>query len=193
VMPPEKLGSLIGAVFGLVFVLVNAGPLPSVISIVVRVLGVITFLIVLIALIAVRRRSRPADRSRPAGGGFGQGYWLVVAAEVVAILVGVRLLAGPLETPDAGVAWVALVVGVHFVALAVVWAQPLFHWLGGSLTLCGVVGLIVAFAGAHQAAVASVGGILPGALLLAFSLWGANVAGPIVTTPGSDQAVSAGE
>jgi hypothetical protein len=58
---------------------------------------------------------------------------VVVAAEVIAIVVGVRLLAGPLDVPDAGVAWVALVVGLHFVALAVVWAQPIFSWVGGSL------------------------------------------------------------
>jgi hypothetical protein len=173
-MTPERLGSLIGAVFGLVFVLVNAGPLPTGAGIVVRALGILLFLLVLV--IVGRARRRPAS-PRQAGGGFGVGYWLVVAAEVIAIVVGVRLLGGPLDTPDAGVAWVAFVVGVHFVALAIVWAQPLFHWLGGSLSACGAVGLILAFADAPQAAVATVGGVLPGALLLTFALWGTMIGG----------------
>jgi hypothetical protein len=176
-MTPEKLGSLVGAVFGLVFVVVNAGTLPTVIGTVLRALAVVAFLVVLDALRRPRRprRTVASAAGRPGGGGFGTGYWLVVAAEVVSIAVGVRVLGGPLDTPDARVAWVAFVVGVHFVALAVVWAESVFHWLGGSMAACGVLGLTLAFAGAPHAAVASIGGVLPGALLLAFAVWGATV------------------
>ena len=37
-----------------------------------------------------------------------------MAAEAVALFLGVRILNGPLGLPRAGVAWVSLVVGVHF-------------------------------------------------------------------------------
>jgi hypothetical protein len=169
-MTPQKLGLLIGAVLGLVFVLVNAATLPTGIATAVRGLGAVAFLLVL--LVAIRRPSRPAAPGRAGGMGFGTGYWLVVGAEVIAIVVGVRLVTGPLDAPDAGVAWVALVVGLHFVALAVVWAQPSFHWLGGSIAGCGLLGLVLGFTGSPTAAVHTVGGILPGALLLGFALWG---------------------
>jgi hypothetical protein len=168
-MAPEKLGSLIGAVFGLVFVLVNAATLPTGIGTVVGGLGVVAFLAVLVEL---RRPRRPDASARPARSGLGAGYRLVVVAEVIAILVGVRLLAGPLDTPDGGVAWVALVVGLHFVALAVVCKERFFHLLGASIAGCGVVGLALALAGSPKAASSAVGGVLPGALLLAFALWG---------------------
>jgi hypothetical protein len=176
-MTPERLGSLVGAVFGLVFVVVNAGTLPTVIGTVLRALAVVAFLVVLDALRRPRRARRTVASAggRPGGGGFGTGYWLVVAAELVSIAVGVRVLGGPLDTPDARVAWVAFVVGVHFVALAVVWAESVFHWLGGSMAACGVLGLTLAFAGAPHAAVESIGGVLPGALLLAFAVWGATM------------------
>lgn len=80
-MSPEKLGSLIGAAFGLVFVLVNTSSVPTALAVLLRVLGVVAFLVV---LIAVRRRG-PTTDTRAAGGGFGRGYWLAVAAEVLAI------------------------------------------------------------------------------------------------------------
>jgi hypothetical protein len=168
-MAPEKLGSLIGGAFGLVFVLVNAGPLPTALDAAVRIIGVVAFVVVLVAL---RRPRSAVARARPATGGFGRGYWFVVLAEVVAILAGVRLLSGPLDTPDAGVAWAATVVGLHFVALAVVWAQRFFHVLGAAIAVCGLAGLVLALAGAPTAASATVGGVLPGLLLLAFALWG---------------------
>jgi hypothetical protein len=184
-MTPQKLGSLIGAVFGLVFVEVNAGALPTGIGIVVRVLGVVALLMVLVAL---RRPARAEAVARPSDGGFGRGYWLVVAGEVIAIMAGVRLLSGPMDTPDAGVAWVATVVGLHFVALAVVWTRRFFHVLGAVIALCGVIGLALALAGSPTAAVATVGGILPGALLLAFAMWGVLVS----TERGRSRSVGAG-
>jgi hypothetical protein len=181
-MTPQKLGLLIGAVLGLVFVLVNSATLPTGIATVLRVAGIAVFLLV---LVAIRRPSRPAAADGAGGMGFGPGYWLVVGAEVIAIVVGVRLLSGPLDVPDAGVAWVALVVGLHFVALAVVWGQPSFHWLGGSIALCGAVGLALGFAGSPTAAVHTVGGVLPGALLLGFALWGARSSSAARVRPGA--------
>jgi hypothetical protein len=92
------------------------------------------------------------------------------AGEVVAIAVGLALLNGPLHAPQAAVAWIALVVGAHFIGLAVVWKQFFFHWLGASILLCGAI--VLAVATSPQGAIDTVAGVLPGALLLAFSLWG---------------------
>ena len=83
---------------------------------------------------------------------FGRGYWFVVAAEFIALYLGVRVLGGPLDAPEAGVAWVSLVVGVHFLALAAVFGERYFHWLGGMISL--------------------IAGVLPGAVLLGFGWWG---------------------
>jgi hypothetical protein len=169
-MTSQRLGLLIGSVFGLVFVQVNAGALTTGIGTACRVVGGFAFLLVLARLRRVQRPSRSVPRPQ-AGISFTAGYRVVVAAEVIAIVVGVRLLAGPLDVPDAGVAWVAFVVGLHFVALAIVWAVPIFGWVGGLLAVCGVAGLLLGFSEAPKAAIAGVGGVLPGGLLLGFALW----------------------
>jgi hypothetical protein len=96
--------------------------------------------------------------------------WAPAAGEVVAIAVRLALLNGPLHAPQAAVAWIALVVA-HFIGLAVVWKQSFFHWLNASILLCGAIGLVLAVATSPQAAIDTVAGVLPGALLLAFSLW----------------------
>jgi hypothetical protein len=173
VMSPRKLGSLIGAIFGLIFVLANTGAFPSGVGMTLRAIAGLAFAVVLVA--ALRRPGAPATEpldSRTLGGAFGRGYWLVVAAEVVAIVGGLAVLNGPLDAPQAAVAWIATVVGAHFFALGVVWAQPFFHWLGGALLLCGLIGLVLAAAGASEAPIDAVAGVLPGALLLAVGIWG---------------------
>jgi hypothetical protein len=174
----RKLGSLIGGAFGLAYVEVNAGSLPTGVAVVLRIAAGVAFL----ALIAILFRSR--DEATPRGGGpsaseFGTGYWLVVAAEVVAIFVGARVITGPLGLPShAVVAWVSVVVGVHFVALAFVWDRPYFRVLGYAIVACGAAGIAAAALGASAAVVATIGGVLPGALLLAAAYWGALGLGP---------------
>ena len=102
----------------------------------VRIAGAVAFA-GLLALLAVRRGSG-APATAAARGGFGPRYWLVVAAEVAAIAAGSALLNGPLDRPRAVVAWVSVVVGVHFAALAAVWRVSLFRWLGAAIALAGV-------------------------------------------------------
>ena len=167
-MSPEKSGSLIGAVFGLVFVVVNTGSVLPAVAVVLRVLAVAAFLVVLIAV----RHPASAGGRRSTRGGFGRPYWLVVTAEGVGIWGGLAVLNGPLDAPQAAVAWISSVVGAHFVALAVVWREPLFHVLGAALLGCGAVGLVLAVRELAAAAVDLVGGVLPGAILLGFGLWG---------------------
>ncbi len=171
-MPGQRIGSLIAATFGLIYVLVNAGPLSAPWTLTLRVLAAVAFVAVLVATFHAGVPSRD-------GGGqqrrlFGRGYWFVVAAEFVALYLGVRVLSGPLDTPQAGVAWVSLVVGVHFFALAVVFGQRFFHSLGGVITACGVIGLVLATTGGSEATISLVAGVLPGAVLLGFGWWGAH-------------------
>jgi hypothetical protein len=167
-MTPEKLGSSIGAAFGLGFVLANTGALPTGVALVLRVLGLAAFVAVFVLL--RRRRSSTGTVPPLEGRRFGQGYWLVVAVEVVAIAVGLALLNGPLHTPRAAVAWISFVVGAHFFGLAAIWKQSLFQWLGVSILLCGALGLVLAIAGSSTGAIDTVGGVLPGGLLLGYGL-----------------------
>ncbi len=167
----QRLGSAIVATFGLVYVEVNAGALPSVIAGVARIVGAVLFIVVA-ALLLAGRHSSPTDGT-PARQGFGRGYWVVVGVEVAAIVVGARLLTGPLGLPHSVVAWISVVVGAHFVALARVWQIRRFHVLGATIALCGAAGLAAAGAGASDAVVAGTGGVIPGALLLASGGWGA--------------------
>jgi len=60
----QRLGSLIGAVGGVLFVLLNAGALPDPLGLVVRVLGVAVFAGVLWYAV-VRTRSLPAGPPPP--------------------------------------------------------------------------------------------------------------------------------
>ena len=92
---------------------------------------------------------------------------------MVALIAGVQVLARVFDAPEAGVAWVALVVGVHFHALAVLWRTASLHVLGAALACCGAVGLALAALGSGEAAIATVGGVVPGFVLLAGGAWAA--------------------
>ena len=157
--------------FGLIYVEVNAGPLAAPAAAALRIAGAVVFA-GLVALLAARR-GPGASAEVAAHSGFGRRYWLVVAAEVAAIAAGSALLNGPLDRPRAAVAWVSAVVGVHFFVLASLWRVSLFRWLGAAIALCGLAGLAAAGLGASAAVIATVGGVLPGALLLAAGYRGA--------------------
>ncbi len=160
---------LIGATFGLLYVLVNAGALGAAAT-VLRVIAVIAYAGLLV--VALRAPAPRLDGAQHAGtGGFTRGYWFIVAAEVIALFAGNALLAGPLERPQAVLPWVTTVVGVHFLALARVWHAASIGWLGGALALCGAFGLVLAWSTEATAWIAAVAGVLPGAILLAGSWW----------------------
>jgi hypothetical protein len=183
-----RLGSLIGAIFGLVYLEVNAGPLPAPGPGLVRAGAAAAFAGLVILLLATRQPQRPAserlEAQDSAAGGFGRGFWLIVAAEGAAIMAGSAVLTGPLALPERGVvAWVSVVVGVHFVALGAIWGARLFHVLGSAIAASGIAGLVEASEAASAAIVVTFGTILPGALLLAFAYWG--VLHPATSTDGS--------
>ncbi|MEO5833374.1 MAG: hypothetical protein ABIR83_08380 [Nakamurella sp.] len=171
-LPGRTVGSLIAAVFGTVYVSVNSRSLPAGVAWTLTVVSAAACVGVLVSLFGPASRAAAVQRVT-AGSVFGRSFWAVVAVEVVALFGGNRVLAGPLGTPQAGVAWTSIVVGVHFVALAVVVHQPFFHVLGGVITACGVASLILAFSGSGQPAIDLVGGVLPGLTLLGFAGWGA--------------------
>lgn len=168
--PGWRLGSLIGGVFGLIYVEVNAGSLPRPWPIVLRIVAAVAFAGLAVALARSQGTRETADG---AARGFGTRYWLVVAGEAAAIPVGAAVLAGPAGLPRAVVAWVSVVVGVHFLVLAAIWRLRLFGYLGAGIALCGAAGLAAAASGASPAVIAAAGGVLPGALLLVAGYQGA--------------------
>lgn len=170
IVPGQRLGSLIGAIFGLIYVEANAGLLPEPLAVGLQIAAGIAFA-GLAALLVRARKVRAA--AHPAGrGGFRGSYWLVVAGEAISIPAGAAVLNGPAGLPHAVVAWVSIVVGVHFLVLAVFWRLKLFRLLGAAIALCGAAGLTAAASGAAPADVAAIGGVLPGIVLLAASYWG---------------------
>lgn len=194
----RETGSAIGAVFGLLYVESNANAIAHLWSLMVRIAGGASFALCLVALCWGLRHTRatPSAQARLVGA----GYWFVVAGEAAALFTGWYALNGPLGRPDAALPWVTLVVGVHFLALAVVFGVRVQHLLGLLLTGCGAVGMALALSGAPSSSVAVAAGIGPGFVLLGFSVWGlvgpgretATGSGPL-TQRGSDNKVREGQ
>ncbi|MER7770103.1 hypothetical protein [Kitasatospora sp. NPDC096140] len=182
-MTKDQVSRLIGGGFGLAFVQMNAGTLPTALGAPLRVLAILAFVrIVFAGRAAVPTAAATAtaittdaatvgDGGPPSGTGFGRRYWYVVAAEGLALAVGLFVISNVLHTPRASVAWIAFVVGVHFFGLAAVWRRPALHVLAAGMAACGVVGLVLAACDAPVAVIAVVAGIAPGAMLLGSVLW----------------------
>lgn len=168
-MTNGNLGVLIGAAFGLAFVVINAGELPSGIGLTMRILVVIAFLGLIGLLAGARRPATHLSTDTPQPAMFGRGFWMVVFAEVVIGWAGLIVVNGVLDSPDADVAWIALVVGLHFVGLAAIWQASSIGWLGAAIALCGMAGVLLAAPGASAATIAAIGGLAPGALLMGVS------------------------
>ncbi|MET9688938.1 hypothetical protein ABZY81_10715 [Streptomyces sp. NPDC006514] len=169
-MTSNQTGRLIGAIFGLVFVLANAGALPTAAAVPVCVLGIASFIWLFVALRRVR--------TPPAGGGggaaprrFGRSFFLVVAAEIAVALAGFLVVNLVFHAPQAAVPWLSLVVGLHFFGLAAIWHMPSLRLLAASMAACGAAGLVLAACGASPAVIATASGIAPGALLLGSVWW----------------------
>ncbi|MFI6029917.1 hypothetical protein [Amycolatopsis magusensis] len=167
------LGGLIAAVFGTVFVMVNANePLNPTVGLIVRVLAGLALASFLIMGVLALRRGLAAPPSAEAKGAtwFGVRYWLVVVGELVLFAAGsavLRLLDAP---PQTGVAWVAFVVGIHFIPFASIWHERSILVPAYVLTALGVLGLIMALTSA-VAWTPIVSGVLSGLTLLTGSLY----------------------
>ncbi|MGI5485607.1 hypothetical protein [Microtetraspora malaysiensis] len=166
-------GLLVGAVFGAVFVVVNAqSPLNPVAAILLKVAACLAAVGVLAMWFVSARSERSAEEAQPAEGArrnmFGRGY-LVVVAEAILLFGGIRVLAIWGRPEEANVAWVALVVGVHFIALAPIWKEWGIAVPGVVLTVLGAAGLVLASTTAI-AWVPFVSGVLSGIVLLTGSV-----------------------
>ncbi|MFF8783697.1 hypothetical protein [Streptomyces sp. NPDC015125] len=160
-------GVFIGALFGTVFVVANAhAPLNPAIGIALRVLAVLTFAGLLALALRAGRLGRPAeDATGPRADWFRGRFAFVVGAEVV-LLIGGNLALRAAGAPEpTAVAWTALIVGLHFVALAAVWKRRSIAVPGVALTALGVAGLGMAATSA-VAWVPFVSGVLSGVALL---------------------------
>jgi hypothetical protein len=162
------VGSVIGAIAGLVFVLANAGELDG--APVLRATGLVGSAAVVFVLLSGPRVDQPAP-SRSAM----RVYWVCVAGELAAIPLGAAVSGGALHTPSAVVAWVVFVVGAHFGPFARVFGMPLFAWLAGTLVPLGAVGLVLALTVDGRFAAASA--VVAGYVLLAFSAAGPYLSG----------------
>ncbi len=165
-MQRVKLGSWIGVLAGLVFVMVNASGLPDPWPPVLVGAGVVAAVVA--ASVILRAPAQPAaPPSRHAIRTYG---WCVTAM-VVAIPVGATALNGQLHAPDLSFVWVVAVVGAHFLPFAAAFDAPVFRSL--SLAL-----LVVAGAGAGATLLiggdaARATGVVAGFVLLAFAARGA--------------------
>ena len=173
-----EIGSLIGAAFGLILLIVNSTGFSTLGRTLVLIAGVAGF--VGIVFLAMRGRGRmkqalsaaekgPNEDMPPRANPFGRSYWIIVAVEALALFGGARLLIG-FGHPELGVAWMAVVVGTHFFALGYVFKLDRFHVLAGIVTLCGIAGFIAFFASIPEFTPVF-SGIIPGFVLLMFGLW----------------------
>lgn len=160
------VGSLVAITFGTVFVLANSAALPTPWPVVIRAVGLVVAALLVVGL-ALVVRATPTATQVPASEHMDRRYWLIVALEAGALFGGLAVINGVLHRSAVSVAWVALVVGVHFFGLAWIWRMPLYHWLGAAMSVLGLTGfLIYAFGGAPEI-VGLVAGVGSGAALYA--------------------------
>ena len=162
-----------GAIFGLVFVLVNAGELPGPADLLVRALGIAAFVAVAVLLFRIDDEA-PQHEAQP---GAWQVYRIAVVAEVIALVGGAQLL-NRTGHSDLSLPWVVTVVGVHFLPLGWAFRAPFFHVLGLVLVALGAVGGALALADVDRAVVALVSGVGAGVALLVFATLPARVQRP---------------
>lgn len=162
-MDSARTARLVGACFGLVFVLVNASAVATPWSWVLRALGVAGAVVVLLRLRSPA--SATVLQPRPAA---IRVYWTSVLVEAVALVAGTRLLAAA-GHGQYGIAWVAFVVGVHFLPFVWAFRLPAFLPLGVALMTLAAAGAALGLLGAGEAWVAAVAGVGSGLALLVFA------------------------
>ncbi|MGH8879028.1 MAG: hypothetical protein ACRD0P_17085 [Stackebrandtia sp.] len=164
----ERIGALIGSIFGLVFMMVNAGELGEPTALVVRVAAVVLFLAALwFGFIRVPAPASPPEKPSRAA---MRVYWTSVLFEVISIPLGAMFITQVLELPDVVVVWVVFVVGVHFLPFARAFAAPVFAVLSRVLIGLAMLGAVLTVA--VSAVFAAWTAVLAGVVLLGFSALG---------------------
>ncbi|GAB3438495.1 hypothetical protein GCM10027570_01600 [Streptomonospora sediminis] len=116
---------------------------------------------------AAGRPGEPSGDHRPGRrpAMYNRKYAAVVAAEAVLLFGGFAVLRA-LEAPtQANVAWIAFIVGLHFIALAWVWQERSIAVPGIALTVLGAAGCVLAAVSMAEL-VPIVSGVASGAVLL---------------------------
>ena len=198
------MGSLVAIMFGTVFVMVNSAGLRAPAPLVIRLTGLLV-VAALVGGLVLLARTVPVSPVSPVSSGptspepvsppFGRRYWCVVGVEAVALFGGVAVVTRVLHRPELSVAWVAVVVGLHFFGLAALWAMRHFSRLGAVVTVLGLSGFVVHALGGGPALVRLVAGVGSGAALygaVGVALWGALRHRPAVAGPTQDGAPGAG-
>lgn len=174
-MTQNLVAGTIGGTFGLVFVLVNAGPpLASTLADLLRVGAALAFVAMAVMLVALRRRAgdgrAPSQHAASDRQLFRRRYWLIVGIEAALLLAGRAVIVGLHAPQQSFVAWIAFVVGVHFLAFAAfgVWDAGV-RVTGWILAGLGLIGLALS---ATPAApwVPTISGVLSGVALLGGTL-----------------------
>jgi hypothetical protein len=174
-MARRPVGSLIGAIAGLAFVLVNAGAVP--LSLVWSIVAAIAFAAISWFVVL---RGPEADWPPPSRTAW-RTYAISVAVMIVAIPAGATIINNIFGKPNAVPVWVVFVVGAHFQPFANAFQMPVFRWLSGALGLDAVVGAIPAVS-SDSAAAAGWTGVVAGFLLLVFSAVGPRLTAVIAAT-----------
>ncbi len=164
-MPGIRIGALVGALGGLLFVLINAGTLPAQFAAPVRGLGALAFAFVLWRAVLKPPHTIPATPPSP---GAWRVYWNCVLAGALAIPIGANLLNRVL--PQLTVLWVVFVVGAHFLPFARAFTAPVFTPLAWTLMGLAAAGAALTLT-VWPAAPGSVA-VLAGFVLLGFSASG---------------------
>ena len=159
-------GTVVGITFGTVFVLANSGGVAAPWPLVIRVAGLLVAALLVAGLVLVVRRGSSVAPA-PMSGFVDQRYWLIVALEAGALFGGLAVLNGVLHGKAVSVAWVTLIVGVHFFGLARIWRMPLYHWLGAAMAILSLAGFLIYALGGSAAMVELVAGVGSGAVLYA--------------------------
>jgi hypothetical protein len=150
-------GAMISGVFGSAWTEWGASGLSGSLATVIRVAGIVIGAGIVLWC-GILWRAAAGGGSGGSGLMFGsRGYRLVVILEVAAIIGGNALL-GASGHPDYIIAWVAAVVGIHFVAFGrLFWSG--FYWLGAALISAGIAGALVGLAGGGSGAVEATSGL----------------------------------
>lgn len=139
-MSGATVGAVVGTVGALLFGVVNAFVLESPYPWYVIGAAVLAFALVLWLVLRV---PPDPDAYRPDPRQL-QAFWIVVALEVLAIIGGTQLAIRVINRPDLSLPWVAIVLGLHWLAFRLVFQQTVFLWLGWFTTTLGLLGAMIA-------------------------------------------------
>ncbi len=158
-------GGVISAVFGLVWVVVNASGLPTAVAWPARVLAV--FMAVVVMLSAARLRPRAGWQRKPTPRTW-RVYLVSVALMLVSFPLGAWVLGSVVHRSDLMPLWVLFAVGAHFWPFARAFHAAVFRTLTLLICALAVVGAAAALAGVPLGVPAAA--VLGGLTLLLFGV-----------------------